>query len=580
MKQLKQAKTSLGRIAALAQNYIAIYVVNLTTEQFVEYNASAEYSQLGITKQGEDFFTRVREDAYDYIDPQDLERHLRVMTRENILREIHQNGTFVHNYRLLMYGRFVPFSLKANLVEEEDGEKLVIGINKLFAKGADATESEIVYTHIAHALARGYTDLYYVDIDSDNFIEYHTDDNLGVLTEARRGSDFFEGCERDVKLFVHPEDQTAFVNAMNREFLTEVLNREKVYELTYRKIENGRPFYVRMRVSRMEEDQHRIVLAVSDIDELMRQRKAEERMQEERIVYARLHALTGNFIVVYVVDPATGDYREFSATEGYTESLAQAKEGTNFFEKVREVALLYNHPKDLYLFLSTFTKENVMGEIERSGIFTLGYRLMMEGKALHVQMKAAMVEEKDGPRLVVGLNDIDAQVRQEEEYRSSLAQAKTQASIDALTGVKNKHSYLETEARMDRQIAGNRQAPFAVVMIDINGLKTVNDTKGHQAGDDYIRNACKAVCDIFKHSPVFRVGGDEFAVIAQGEDYACIEDRLNQVGEHNAEAMRSGGIVIACGMAKFENDESVAAVFERADHSMYENKNALKSEMQ
>ena len=579
-KQLKQAKTSLGRIAALAQNYIAIYVVNLTTEQFVEYNASAEYSQLGITKQGEDFFTRVREDAYDYIDPQDLERHLRVMTRENILREIRQNGTFVHNYRLLMNGRSVPFSLRANLVEEEDGEKLVIGVNKLFAKGADTTESEIVYTHIAHALARGYTDLYYVDIDSDNFIEYHTDDNLGVLTEARRGSDFFEGCERDVKLFVHPEDQAAFLNAMNRDFLAEVLEREKVYELTYRKIENGTPFYVRMRVSRMEDDKRRIVLAVSDVDELMRQRQAEERMQEERIVYARLHALTGNFIVVYVVDPATGDYREFSATEGYTESLAQAKEGTNFFEKVREVALLYNHPKDLNLFLSTFTKENVMGEIERSGIFTLGYRLMMEGKALHVQMKAAMVEEKDGPRLVVGLNDIDAQVRQEEEYRSSLAQAKTQASIDALTGVKNKHSYLETEARMDRQIAENRQAPFAVVMLDINNLKTVNDTAGHQAGDEYIRKACKAVCDIFKHSPVFRVGGDEFAVIAQGEDYACIEDRLNQVGEHNAEAMRSGGIVIACGMAKFENDESVAAVFERADHSMYENKNALKSEMQ
>ena len=58
-------------------------------------------------------------------------------------------------------------------------------------------DSEKTYTHIAHALARGYTDLFYVNMDTDEFIEYHTDDVSGVLTEARCGTDFFEGCERD-----------------------------------------------------------------------------------------------------------------------------------------------------------------------------------------------------------------------------------------------------------------------------------------------------------------------------------------------------------------------------------------------
>lgn len=576
-KALKQAKVSLGRIAALAQNFNAIYVVKLETEQFVEYTSSAEYAQLGITKQGENFFTHVREDALSFIDPQDLDRHLRVMTKENILREIRSNGVFIHNYRLLMNDRSVPFSLRANLVEEDDGEKLVIGVKKVFSKDARTNESEIIFTHIAHALARGYTDLYYVDIDTDNFIEYHTDDNIGVLTEARRGSDFFEGCERDVKLFVHPEDQARFLRAMNREFLIETLNREKVYEFTYRKIENGRTFYVSMKVSRMEDDKRLIVLAVSDIDELTRQRREEERIQEERIVYARLHAITGNFIVVYVVDPATDDYREFSATDNYTESLAQAKEGRSFFDKVREAARQFNHPKDLQLFLSAFTKENVISEIERSGIFSLGYRLMMDGKPLHVQMKAAMVEEKEGPRLIVGLNDIDAQVRQEEEFGKRLARAQTQANIDALTGIKNKHAYLETEALMDRRISNHSQAPFAVVMLDVNDLKKINDTAGHQAGDEFLKSACRIICEVFKHSPVFRVGGDEFAVIPQGIDYDCIEELLGKVREHNVKASHDGGIVIAYGMARFDNDECVAAVFERADQNMYENKTALKS---
>ena len=92
-----------------------------------------------------------------------------------------------------------------------------------------------------------------------------------------------------------------------------------------------------------------------------------------------------------------------------------------------------------------------------------------------------------------------------------------------------------------------------------------------------VRDACKTVCDTFKHSPVFRIGGDEFAVIAQGRDYMCIEELLEKMGDYNADAYRSGGILIACGMARFEEDESVAAVFNRADRSMYENKKMLKA---
>ena len=450
--------------------------------------------------------------------------------------------------------------------------------NARLKEACEAAQSAgTIYTHIAQALARGYTDLYYVNMDTDALIEYHTDDELGVLTEARRSTDFFEGCERDVKLFVHPEDQAAFMQAMNRDFLNAALDRSKVFELTYRRIKNGRTFYVRMRVSRIEEDRRFIVIAVSDIDELMQQRRAEERIKEERVIYARLHALTGNFIVVYVVDPETGRYREFSAAANYEESFAQEKEGANFFDKVREIAPTYNHPADLNLFLSAFTKENVMAEIERSGIFTLGYRLIMEGRPLHVQMKAALVEEKEGPRLIVGLNNIDVQVRQEEEFGRRLAYAQSQASIDALTGVKNKHAYLAAEARMDRQIAEHRQGPFAIVALDVNDLKRVNDTAGHQAGDQYLRGACRIICEIFNHSPVFRIGGDEFAVISQGNDYTRIDELLEKMHLHNAEASRTGGIVIACGMAKFENDAGVAPVFERADRNMYENKAALKS---
>lgn len=585
-KKLRQERNALSRIAALSPDYIVLYTVDPETGRYTQYSPSTDFAAFGLANQGEDFFADVVTDAPKAIVPEDIERHLRTLTKENLLREIRENGFFSHHYRMVMAGQVVPSSLKATMVEEADGKRILIGVTRdedekfsrqLEAAYRQAKNSAVIYTHLAHALARGYTDLFYVNMDTDEFIEFHTDDSRGVLSEARRSADFFEGCERDAKLFVHPEDQIKFVRAMNRRFLSRALERSKVFEMTYRRIKDGRTFYVQMKVSRMEDDPRIIVIAVADIDEQMRQRREETRIQEERLVYARLHAITGNFICVYVVDPETGRYREFSASVDYEKSFAQAKDGGDFFAALREAAGVYTHPDDRDRVLSLLTRENVMAEIEQNGIFSLGYRIMKEDRPLHIQLKAAMVEEKEGTRLIVGLNDIDAQVRQEESFRKRLAQAQSLANIDALTGVKNKHAYLEVEAQLDRRIAEQRQEPFAVVMLDINGLKKVNDTAGHQAGDQYLRDACKIICDVFKHSPVFRVGGDEFAVIVRGHDFTHLDALLEEVNRHNAEALRTGGIVIACGMAKYDKDVCVAPVFDRADQKMYENKNRLKS---
>ena len=439
-----------------------------------------------------------------------------------------------------------------------------------------AQQTGDIYSHIAYALARGCIDLFYVNVDTGEFIEYRTDDERGMLLETRRGPDFFESCKRESKLFVHPEDQEAFLNAMNQDFLKNTLDRGGDFRMNYRRIKDGRTFYVLMKVSWMEDDDRFIVIAVFDIDELVMRRQAAERMEEERIVYARLHAITGNFLVVYVVDPETGHYREFSATDEYTAAMGLPKEGDDFFGTIRKTAAQFNHPEDVNLFLAAFNEENMLTEIKSNGIFTLGFRLMIGGRPRYVQMKSAIVEEKEGPRLIIGLNDIDVQVRQEERVKKRLVQAQSQANIDALTGVKNKHAYLEAEKRLDRQIAEHCNPPFAIVMMDMNDLKKINDTAGHQAGDQYIREACKIICDTFKHSPVFRIGGDEFTAIAQGSDYIHIENRLKEMDDHNTKALQTGGLVIACGMAKFENDTCAGAVFQRADQNMYENKNKLK----
>ncbi len=438
-----------------------------------------------------------------------------------------------------------------------------------------ARTSGIIFTHIAQTLAHGYEDLYYINLETEEFIEYHTDNETGALSEVRRGKEFFASCIRDAEGYVYPDDKERVLRAISHDNLISALEKNNVFMMTYRLLSDGEPFYVSMKVSRMEDDDRFIILGVADVDEDVKARLAAEQAKEERTAYMRLNALSGDFIAVYVVDPETDTYHEFSATDEY-KSFDLSKEGTEFFEASREQIGKVIYSEDLERFMTYFTRENVLSEVEESGIFVMSYRLMINGKPTHVCLKASMIEEMEGKQLIVGINDVDSHVRREEDYTRRLAQAQVKASIDALTGVKNKHAYLDEEERLDRLIEEHREPEFAIVILDVNNLKTINDTKGHQAGDDYIRGACKIICDTFKKSPVFRVGGDEFAVVTEGDDYTSIDTLVGKINDHNAKASCSGGIVIACGFAKYDSDDCVATVFERADTAMYENKAILK----
>ena len=162
--------------------------------------------------------------------------------------------------------------------------------------------------------------------------------------------------------------------------------------------------------------------------------------------------------------------------------------------------------------------------------------------------------------------------------RHELDSVKQIAYSDSLTGVKSYNAYTEAMQRTDERILSGELKEFGVAMFDVNGLKQMNDTKGHDAGDDLLKEACRLICTRFKHSPVFRIGGDEFVAILEGEDY---RDRDALFAAFEAEAERnvhSRGPVVASGLAVLEpgGGQSFRDVFERADTAMYERKRELK----
>ena len=156
--------------------------------------------------------------------------------------------------------------------------------------------------------------------------------------------------------------------------------------------------------------------------------------------------------------------------------------------------------------------------------------------------------------------------------------------VDPLTSVRNKGAFTDYLRELQELVNAGGTTRYAIGVFDCDNLKSVNDKNGHDKGDVYIKNASQLICRVFQHSPVFRIGGDEFAVVLLNEDY---RNRKNLAAEFEAykKAMCESAAQeweaprVAMGIADYdpELDKYVEDTLRRADKIMYENKRLGKA---
>lgn len=164
------------------------------------------------------------------------------------------------------------------------------------------------------------------------------------------------------------------------------------------------------------------------------------------------------------------------------------------------------------------------------------------------------------------------------ESSRQLDAAKTVAYKDSLTNVRNINAYTEFKENVDKDIKRGVITEFAVVVFDLNDLKQVNDTRGHEAGDKYIQDGCRLICHVFRHSPVFRIGGDEFVSFLMNADYMNRANLIVIFNKHIDRNLERGGVIVSSGISDFDaaSDSGYDEVFSRADELMYSRKKELK----
>lgn len=145
------------------------------------------------------------------------------------------------------------------------------------------------------------------------------------------------------------------------------------------------------------------------------------------------------------------------------------------------------------------------------------------------------------------------------------------AYTDALTGVGNRAAYMERLNTLERTRAAETR--ICLVLFDLDNFKSINDTMGHQTGDEVLVEAARLLRGIFpeESSGLFRIGGDEFVVIVEETDEETIRRKIRAVQKSlpgrvpytfsaGYDFLRPGGT------------DTLEKTFDRADHKMYQEK--------
>ena len=168
---------------------------------------------------------------------------------------------------------------------------------------------------------------------------------------------------------------------------------------------------------------------------------------------------------------------------------------------------------------------------------------------------------------------IDRVNRQIVEEKRNVQKWMERSNTDELTGFYNRHAYEEEMSRLKRTILKEN---FVYVSIDVNGLKIVNDTLGHDAGDELILGACECMEKCFgKYGDLYRTGGDEFTAIlyiGKNDIAAIMEEFEKEVNEWHGKQVDSISVSVGYVKAKEAQGCSISTVASLADSKMYEAK--------
>ena len=242
---------------ALAADYYNIYVVDLDTDRFIEYTSPVGGEELAMERHGSDFFESAKRDTMVRIYEEDRDSFLMWFSKENIVRELDEQGVFTTTYRLVDTG--APLYCNMKVMRMQPGSRrIIMGISIIDSQmkqreAYERIEKERNALARVMALSEDYLSLYSVDPETGRYVEYNSTDDYKTLGLNKGGEDFFRQSIIDAKKTFHPDDLPRFLQEFSREKILREINENRIFKLQYRLLINGQPTPVSLRIARYRE---------------------------------------------------------------------------------------------------------------------------------------------------------------------------------------------------------------------------------------------------------------------------------------------------------------------------------------
>ena len=228
-----------------------------------------------------------------------------------------------------------------------------------------------------------------------------------------------------------------------------------------------------------------------DIPLAMMNKYAEQvRIQQNKneLYAAMVQSLSDKYETVFFVDAETEDYLQYIQSNEH-DILWFDRKKRYFFTELLRYLMRTADKKDIKRLSDQLSKNNILGVLADNKVFSAQFRSVKFGVTHYYVLHAVNFINPKSRHLVVGIKNINDSIQSQSEYQAAVGQAIEMAVVDELTGVKNRNAYVKYENELDQHMEEEGNTDVAIVVLDVNGLKHVNDTMGHSAGDDLLRKA-------------------------------------------------------------------------------------------
>ena len=574
-------KERLMAFDALARHFENVYWVDLEKKTARILKLDADYVDVPGKKDRQEFPLEAA--VGNWIDtivfPGDREKVRNAITVENIKRVFETQEELVGNYRSLVNGEIRHFRYRFGKVGE-DGAKAVAGFRNIDDiieehQEAERAKREKEAAHqkevegqlaIIDALSQSFRNVFVANLREGTARAVRLADNYNVKAVRDVSGQTFRFdavVDRWVRETVHPDDKKRIKETLNVANIRQVFSTQDKYVGTYRNIEDGVQHYYRYDFRRIGDTENVVVgfqIVDSIIEEQERIKKRERALEEARLREEKEHAevvnsLSAIYSTIFRADIITHEYEVLTSVP--LMGMVAARKG-NFDDVEDAIIESFMEPEFRGPLREFLDLDTLAHRLEKVNTVATDYRAPT-GQWMQARFIAKRRDENG--RAVEALY-VARDITEEKLMRR-------QAEYDSMTGVLNRGAFDQVLDLMEKD-----ERDFALILVDVDNFKSVNDTYGHAAGDAILKRVSKLLVGGFRSiDRVYRIGGDEFAVVMMdvtGDFGYTIENKIDEI--NNRLAVREEDVPAASlsvGAAFMDRENPGESLFKDADRALY-----------